>query len=234
MTWIKYGLAVAAALVPSAAPVRAADGDWTHTANLAFTSQWVDRGLTQTNGHATPQAGLHHHHASGFYADLWATGVDFGDGTDAEIDLGLGYAGELPGGLIYDVSVFYYVFPGAPKGAKADFWEVIPSLGYDFGPVAWSATAFLTPRNGGDTGESIYLTTGLHAPLTEKFSVDANVGRSELDPRGGADYWDWNAGASLYLPWFKLDARYHDAEDVACGGACKARVVLTLSRDVEF
>lgn len=230
---MRYGYAACLALV-LATPAQALDRAWSHTANIAVTSQWVDRGLTQTNGHATLQGGLRHDHFGGFYIDTWATGVDFGDGTDAEIDLGVGYAGELDGGLTYDLSLFYYVFPGAPKGAKADFWEVIPAVGYDFGPVEWSATAFLTARNGGDTGEAVYLTTGLRAPLTEQLSVDANVGRSELDPRGGDDYWDWNIGATVALPWVEMDARYHDAGDIACGGACKSRFVFTVGRSFTF
>ncbi|MBL8644338.1 MAG: hypothetical protein JNK21_10435 [Rhodospirillaceae bacterium] len=211
-----------------------AERAWTPTLNLAFTSQWVDRGLTQTNAHATPQGGLRLDHESGFYVDSWATGVDFGDGTDAEVDLGFGYAQELDNGFSYDLSFYYYLFPGAPKGSKADFWEVIPSVGYDFGPVAWTAAAFLTTRNGGDTGESVYLTTGFSVPLTEEFSIDANVGRSELDPRGGDDYWDWNAGATYATPWFDVDARYHDAGNIACGGKCKGRFAVTISRDFSF
>lgn len=212
----------------------AAESQWEHTASIAFTSQWVDRGLTQTNAHGTLQGGLRHDHASGFYVDTWATGVDFGDGTDAEIDLGLGYAQEFDNGFSYDLAFYYYVFPGSPDGSKADFWEAIPSIGYDFGPVAWSAAAFLTTRNGGDTGEAVYLTTGLAVPVTEQLSVDANVGRSELDPRGGDDYWDWNAGLTYATPWFDADARYHEAQGIACGGNCKARFVLTVGREFKF
>jgi uncharacterized protein (TIGR02001 family) len=229
-----FGLLIAA-LALSASVVHAEERAWTPTVNIGFTSQWVDRGLTQTNAHATPQGGVRLDHASGFYVDSWATGVDFGDGTDAEIDLGIGYAQELENGFSYDISFYYYLFPGAPQGSKAEFWEVIPSVGYDFGPAAWTAAVFLTTNNGGaNTGESIYLTTGLTVPLSEEWSIDANVGRSELDPCGGDDYWDWNVGTSYATPWFDIDARYHDAGNIACGGRCKARFAVTVSRDFSF
>ena len=226
---------IAAFIVLCAAVATAEESSWTPTATVAFTSQWVDRGLTQTNAHATPQGGFRLDHTSGFYVDSYATGVDFGDGTDAEIDLGFGYAAELENGFSYDVAFYYYLFPGAPKGSKAEFWEVIPSVGYDFGPVAWSAAAFLTANNGGgDTGEAVYLTTGLSVPITEELSIDANIGRSELDVRGGDDYWDWNVGTTYATPWFDIDARYHDAGNIACGGSCKARFAVTISREFSF
>ncbi len=235
---MRFGGVFVAALVLCAVSAHAqedaSDSAWTPTISLAYTSQWVDRGVTQTNAHATPQGGLRLDHESGFYIDSWATGVDFGDGTDAEIDLGIGFAKELENGFSYDLSFYYYQFPGAPKGSKSAFWEVIPSVGYDFGPAAWTAAAFLTTRNSGDTGESVYLTTGLSVPITENLSLDANVGRSELDPRGGDDYWDWNAGVTYSAPWFDVDARYHDAGNIACGGACKARFALTISRSFSF
>lgn len=228
-------ITLTAFIVLCAAVATAQEKTWTPVVSVGVTSQWVDRGLTQTNAHATPQGGLRLDHASGFYVDSWATGVDFGDGTDAEIDLGFGYAQELENGFSYDLSFYYYLFPGAPSGSKSAFWEVIPSVGYDFGPVAWTAAAFLTTNNGGDdAGESIYLTTGLTVPLTEQWSIDANIGRSELDPRGGDDYWDWNVGTSYATPWFDIDARYHDAGNIACGGKCKARAALTVSRSFEF
>lgn len=231
---LRHLAVITVAAIVVAVSVRAEESAWSHTANIAFTSQWVDRGLTQTNAHATPQGGIRFDHGGGFYADTWATGVDFGDGTDAEVDLGLGYARTLENGFSYDLSFYYYVFPGAPKSSRADFWEVIPAVGYDFGPLAWTAAAFLTTRNSGDTGESIYLTTGLSIPVSEQFNIDANIGRSELDPRGGDDYWDWNAGATYSLPWVNVDARYHEAEGIACGGNCKARFVLTIGREIAF
>lgn len=67
------------------------------SANATVVSDYVFRGITQTDNGAALQAGLDYSHSSGAYASLWASNVDFGDDTTLEYDYIAGYATEISG-----------------------------------------------------------------------------------------------------------------------------------------
>jgi uncharacterized protein (TIGR02001 family) len=102
------------------------------SANIGATSNYLWRGVTQTNNGAAIQGGIDYSHESGFYLGTWASNVDFGDSTSndtgTEVDLYGGFAGEVSG-LIYDLGYIKYLYP-QHKGA--DFGEVYGSLGYSY------------------------------------------------------------------------------------------------------
>src|SRR5574337_404937 len=47
------------------------------TANVTFASQYVFRGLSQTNGKPAIQGGLDYVHSSGFYVGTWLSNVSW-------------------------------------------------------------------------------------------------------------------------------------------------------------
>lgn len=77
---------------------------------LALTSNYVSDGVTQTEDGPALQGYLELE-ASGFYAGLWSSNVSF-EGLDdsVEVDLYLGYRGETPGGLAYDLGYYRYYY----------------------------------------------------------------------------------------------------------------------------
>ena len=83
--------------------------------NVGVASDYVFRGVSQTE--ENPQLSDGWDYCNGiFYAGGWASNVDFGDGTDAEIDL---YAGVKPtwGDVTFDFGAIYYGYVNAPGGA---------------------------------------------------------------------------------------------------------------------
>ena len=99
------------------------------SANIGATSNYVWRGVTQTDDSAAISGGLDYAHDSGFYAGTWASNVDVGDDTNAEVDLYGGFSNEVSG-IGYDVGFIYYGYPG---GDDINFLEIQGSL--TFGPV---------------------------------------------------------------------------------------------------
>ena len=76
-------LAVAAVLsVIGIATAQAEEAKSPHSfsANVTAVSDYVFRGITQTDSHPAIQGGFDYAHASGLYAGLWASNVDFNDG----------------------------------------------------------------------------------------------------------------------------------------------------------
>jgi uncharacterized protein (TIGR02001 family) len=102
----------------------AAASAFTVTGNVALTSNYVFRGLTQTNGHAAIQGGfdLTKTPVSGLTAGVWASNVDTGAKAGTEADLYANYAFKVSA---VDVSVGYidYTYSaasGLATGAEAN------------------------------------------------------------------------------------------------------------------
>ena len=60
------------------------------SANVTFTSDYVWRGMTQSDGPAI-QGGFDFEDESGFYAGIWGSNVNFNDGAGSELDYYAGY-----------------------------------------------------------------------------------------------------------------------------------------------
>ena len=108
------------------------------SANVGVTSNYVFRGITQTDDKPAVQGGLDYSHDSGLYAGTWVSNIDFtpednaATGSGAEVDVYGGIKRDLKGGLSYDVGVIDYTYPSkktADSGA-GDITEVYTKLGY--------------------------------------------------------------------------------------------------------
>ena len=88
------------------------------SANIALASDYVFRGVSQTRERPAISAGVDLTN-NGFYAGAWASNVDFGDSTDAEVDLYAGYRPEVAGYAL-DFGVIGYLYAGQPDGAFRD------------------------------------------------------------------------------------------------------------------
>jgi uncharacterized protein (TIGR02001 family) len=104
------------------------------SANIGVTSNYVWRGITQTDDEAAVQGGLDFAHDSGFYVGTWASNVDFGDGDrgsefgtgQTEWDVYAGFGGEL-NDFSYDIGYIHYFYPDT---GNSDFGELGLKLGY--------------------------------------------------------------------------------------------------------
>jgi uncharacterized protein (TIGR02001 family) len=115
-------LAAASSITAQAADTPAA---FTTSGNLAFTSDYVWRGISQNVGKFAVQGGFDASHNSGLSAGIWASNVTAGDAT-LEVDVYANYAFKL--GVI-DASVGYiaYAYEGQ---SDANFEEVNVALTY--------------------------------------------------------------------------------------------------------
>lgn len=117
-----------------ASPVAQAD----LSANVGVTSNYVFRGLTQTNNDPAVQGGIDYTHESGFYAGAWASQVNMPRGgrnghdvTGLEVDGYLGLSNELQGGGRFDLGAIQYSYTDVDK---RDVRELYFGLG--FGPFS--------------------------------------------------------------------------------------------------
>ena len=200
------------------------------SANLAVATDYVFRGYTQTSEDFAVQGGLDWEDPSGWSVGIWGSNLDFGPGDDAsmEVDLYGGYSWQV-NDFSYGLGVIYYAYPGADSNSGYDFVEAYASLGTDLEAVSLSAALHFTPDNFGETGNGWYLTGGLSRALSDAWSIDANIGFSQVTPEFGEDYLEWNLGLSYSFSRLDLDLRYHDTDAPGCKDSCDARIVLSAS-----
>ena len=94
------------------------------TGSLALTSNYLFRGVTQTNDKPALQGGITWTHESGFYAGGWGSSISWlADGDPAvsssvELDGFVGYSGTFGASDVgFDVGATYYAYPGKfPSG----------------------------------------------------------------------------------------------------------------------
>ena len=175
----KLALAVGALVVSGSAAAEL-------SANIGATSNYVWRGVTQTDDSAAISGGLDYAHDSGFYLGTWVSNVDFADasGGQVEADLYGGYANELANGLGYDVGLIYYAYPQANKpDNELDFTEVYGSL--SFGPVSGGIHYTIDTEAGGDDNH-IYYYVGAGIEVMPTWSVGGTLGMYDFDD--GSDY----------------------------------------------
>jgi uncharacterized protein (TIGR02001 family) len=238
--------AAALTAAATAALTGAAAAEGSFSGNVALTTDYVFRGISQTQGDPALQGGFDYSHGS-FYAGTWGSSIDFGSAgglaTDTHLELDL-YAGFKPtlGPVTLDLGVIGYFYPDAGID-DLDYVElkvggsVAPAEGLTIG-----ATLFYSPEFTFNGGDSLYAEATAGYTLNEVFSVSGGVGNQSVDaagyfvtPTSSTDnYTTWNVGGTLSKWGFGLDVRYYDADEDITNFAGEVvsdeRVVATLKR----
>lgn len=217
-----FACAAAAAALLLAGAASAQDGPeiaW----NAGLTSDYVFRGFSQTDQDPALFGGVDLT-AGDFYAGAWASQVNFGDSTDAEIDLYSGYRSEISGFAI-DVGVIAYLYTSQPGGADYDYGELKLAASRAIGPVTLGASVYWSPDFFGIDEEATYVEASAAFSPAPQWTVSGAAGRQSLDVN--ADYDTWNAGVAYALnDHLAIDIRYHETD--VSGPLSADRTVATL------
>lgn len=179
--------------------------------NLGVTSDYVFRGYSQTAEDPAIFGGVDLTVGS-FYAGAWASNVDFGDDTDAEVDIYGGYRTEAAGFAV-DVGVVGYLYVSQPTGADYDYAELKAAVSRAIGPVTLGAAVYWSPDFFGADEEATYVEANAAFSPAPQWTVSGAVGHQSLDVN--ADYATWNAGiAYAFTDHVAIDIRYHDTDVV--------------------
>lgn len=247
MTIMKKLLGVAAAATAAtAAFAGTASAEASFSGNVALTSDYVFRGISQSDSDIAIQGGFDYSNDIGvpIYVGAWGSSIDFGlDGT-VEVDV---YAGIKPmlGPVTLDIGVIGYFYPGLDSAFDADMVElklgagISPAEGFDISAALYYSPDF-TFTGGDDSGLYAEIKASYAIPETP-FTVSGAFGNQDVDVAGyygaaGDNYTTWNIGGSVSFYGFGADLRYFDTDldpdllgpsgdDVSDG-----RVVFTLSR----
>lgn len=223
MKFMKMALLGAAASLALGGAAFAQDDDFSMSFNAGVASDYIFRGVSQTDG---PQGFGGVDIANGpLYAGAWVSNVDFGDDTDAEYDLYVGVKPEL-GPVTFDLAGIYYGYVDEPTGSDYEYGEFKVAASMPFGPVTAGTAWYYSPDFFGGTGEAVYGEVNGSWAINDKWSIGGAVGKQTIDDAD--DYTTWNFGVGWApLDKLALDLRYHDS-DLDCATYCGEKVVLTL------
>jgi uncharacterized protein (TIGR02001 family) len=215
--------APAPATTPAMPAAPAAPPDWTMTGNLGVFSQYVFRGLSQTDEKPAVQAGFDVAHRSGFYAGTWLSNVSWYSDTPGleaasaslEWDLYGGWKWDLGNDFTLDAGLLQYFYPGRyPDAAtRPDTLEGYLAASWKFLQVKYSSA--LTDRTFGipDSRGSDYIEANVSYDVADKVSgaigkvtLIGHIGHQRFRHAGELDYGDWKLGASADVSGFTVGA----------------------------
>lgn len=150
--------------------------------NIGAVSNYLWRGVSQTQDSVAIQGGIDYSHDSGFYGGTWLSNLDFGDDTSYELDLYAGLSGNISEDVSYDLSYLYYAYPDA--NGDINFGEATASISWQWLSLAYSHTLHgdsdiaSDPLDSDDMG---YWQANVSVPLSETLTLDLHYGYSEGD-----------------------------------------------------
>ena len=200
--------------------------------NAALTSDYVFRGVSQTDEEPALQLGLDLTFDHGWYAGVWGSNVDFGDGgPDVEIDTYIGWNHDIDDEWNLDVMINRYNYIGEDdEFGDGDYNELI-------GALAWSETITLTLGYTNDvyglSEDGWYYGLGGAFELPGDFGLDVGIGHSTFDEATEIeDYTDWSIAVNRDFGPVNVAAGWYDTDssgDYNFGEVADGRFVLTLS-----
>lgn len=239
----KSFLSLAVASVVATPLMAKAEGFGTVSANVALTTDYYFRGISQTDNDGALQGGFDWSHDSGIYAGVWGSNVDFGD-THIELDTYLGFANEIGDtGIGYDLSFLRYNY----NDADFETNEYTVGLSYSYFSASYSYS-----DDWYDSGESSnYVSLGFDYDLPNDFALSASVGKSfgdaydkdEMGTSTDYDYVDYKVAVSKDYYGLNWEIAYvgNDLDRDECTayaydyskGHCDDRFTLTVSKSID-
>ena len=192
------------------APAPAPEPDWTFTGNVGLYSQYVFRGISQTNEKPALQGGFDLGHKSGFYAGTWASNISWLSDGNPDVSASLewdfygGFKLPLPADFTADFGVLYYWYPGTyPTGyIKPNTTELYAAINWKMLQAKYSyavSDTFGFPSSDG----SYYVEGNVNWDVLDKVNdyigkvtLIGHVGYQSYKNNGAYSYTDWKAGVS--------------------------------------
>lgn len=221
------------------------------TGSTTLGSQYIFRGLTQTDGKPTVQAELDLVHPSGFYISTSLSNISWitdqiAPGTvsaGVEVDVFGGYKWGFAKDWTLDVGLYRYLYPGDYAGYSylgPHTTEAYLGLSY-----SWASLKYSRVMSGGNFGApkadgSSYVDLSLAVPLGESgWTVQAHGGKTTYSGTGNSplDYTDYKLGLATEIKGYTLAlaGTNADTKDSAYTNALgrnigKGRVTFTITK----
>ncbi len=222
-------LILGAQVTPVSAQIETSVGTFSPT--IAVTSNYLFRGISQTDRNPALQAGLEYGYTVGMftpYLGTFISNVQFPNGSfgslrqRVELDLYGGVRFTPTDKLTLDGGMIRYMYPRNtvdsepnPQGVGNPAWtEVYGKAAYDFGFAKAVASVYYTSAFSAASGTGWYYEGGADVPLPFfELTAIGRVGRQTIERNanfGFPDYTTWNLGLSRDVLGFLVTGTYSD------------------------
>ena len=190
-----------------------ADAQAGTTGNVSLTSDYVFRGVSQSNREPALQGGIEYAAKSGAYIGGWGSSISWLSdlstsaapiSSNVELDVYGGYRGTFNDAVSYDVGALYYWYPGDyPTGFNsADTLELYAgitvaasdklSLGAKYSHATTDLFGYV------DSNGSGYLDLSANFAVGKGWTIGAHAGRQWIEGSGNDafEYTDWKLGVT--------------------------------------
>lgn len=200
------------------------------TGNFGLTTDYIFRGVTQSQHKPAVQGGFDYAHSSGLYVGTWLSNVSwvsqgipggYKTNSSLEVDLYGGYKASV-GDFGYDVGVITYYYPGdqVAGATDPDTTEVYLSGSWKFVSLKYSRTtsdyfvgwgvAGTATTNQVKTKGSDYLDLTVNYPVAESWTLIGHYGHQKVKNWTDASYSDWKLGVSKDMGFGTVTVAYTD------------------------
>ncbi len=247
----KTNLSVAIALLATSSVSTAADDTsfygFTPSASVALTTDYMWRGVSQSNNDPAIQGSFDLSHESGLYVGAWGSNVEFGDqNTSMELDVYGGFSrdtdfgGILPFAFTYDLGVLRYEYTASPDSGFTELYfggAVSPFENFNLSAYWYYGLKIDHTKPGEYTDISADYTL---PDSLGGITILAHAGyyNQKNTSVSGDDYWDWKVGIAKDIGGFNFEVAYFDTDNTGGGGVYggsqslnDGRVVATISRE---
>ncbi len=183
--------------------------------SVLFATDYVYGGYSKSNGKAVAQLNLDYTLASGAYAGLWWSPVDFNDSfpDSASLELSpyLGWGKRFGLDWRLDGVLSLYVYNGNLFGKDSDYYLIDMQLVYRdmvTAQLAWTDNFYNRDRSYYEYNLSFAY------PVSDSLDASVGLGFSKTSNVLEYDYVLFNAGVSWYQGPFAVDFRLMNARDV--------------------
>jgi uncharacterized protein (TIGR02001 family) len=175
--------------------------------NAAIVSDYVFRGVSQNDFKPAVQGGVDYAFGdTGFAVGTWASTVDFADGSDAEVDLYVGYTFDPSDSVSLNAKLLRYVYLGTPSGTSIDYNEFLGAVTVK--DMITFTVGYANKYSNIDSEKQLY--TGLSGKWEVADGVNVNAGFARTNFDTLTDYNDWNVGISKQFKYINLGLNYYD------------------------
>jgi uncharacterized protein (TIGR02001 family) len=195
------------------------------TFNVGVTTDYLFRGISQSQHGPALQGGIDYAHESGLYVGVWGSNISWirangtADKSMYETDLYGGYKGTA-GPVSYDVGMIRYFYPGVSDIAAG---YVTPNTTEGYVGLSWDIVSFKYSRvlsdyfvgwigtNGsGKTQGTNYYDLTVTYPIDSTLNVIGHVGRQDVNHLSLASYTDYKIGVTKDVGFGVVGISYTD------------------------
>jgi len=200
---------------------------------LTLTTDYVKRGVTQSDGDAALQLGADISFESGFYLGAWGSTVDIANGPprqrDIETNYYAGYAFDASNAWQFSLGTVAYFYPGQTGNVDYNYLEY--SIGGSYNDQYWLEFSYSPDLyNTGQSSTNVDLFA--EWPINSAWAIGGGGGYYDTSNLTGSTYRYWQLGVTGNFNSMDIDFRFHDTDKwvpiISTPDRAKSRFVLTI------